>query len=93
MEPFYSDIWAVSFKKDSLRVIPREFFQETKESRNTYVLKLCNLPRETTAFDILDYIKSIQGKTCFISRTRTKYERVHYAFVAFENKQDMESLL
>jgi hypothetical protein len=93
LEEFHSEKWSVFFKKDSLRTTPGESFQEYKEARNTYVLKLCNLPKGTTAYDISDYISNVKGKTCFIPRTRAKYERVRYAFIAFETEQDARALL
>jgi len=86
-------VWSVSFKKNSLRVIPGETFQETKKERDAHILKLCNLLRGTTAFDISDYIKEVGGKTCFIPRSRNKYERVRYAFVAFETALEAAQLL
>jgi hypothetical protein len=93
LEEFHTDKWSVFFKKDSLRTTPGESFQDYKEARNTHVLKLCNLPKGTTAYDISDYIADVKGKTCFIPRTRAKYERVRYAFVAFESEQDALALL
>jgi len=93
LEEFHTDNWSVFLKKDSLRTTPGESFQEYNETRNTHVLKLCNLPRGTTAYDISDYIKDVGGKTCFIPRTRGKYERVRYAFVTFEKEQDVLALL
>ncbi len=93
LEPFHTTIWSVSLKKDSLRIIPGDAFQDIKEKRNNHVLKLCNLPRGTTAFDISDYIKEVGGKTCFIPRSRNKYERMRYAFIAFDTMQETEALL
>jgi hypothetical protein len=41
----------------------------------------------------LDYIESVGRKTYFISRTRNSYERVCYAFITFNNEQDVSYLL
>src|SRR6266487_4241562 len=50
------------FKKDSVRVYPAENFDTEITSRQLHTLKLCNLPRGTTAFDIQDYIKEVKEK-------------------------------
>ena len=43
-------------------------------------------------FDIQDYIRDIKKKTCFIFRSRGKYERVRYAFVAFESEEEKRAV-
>ena len=93
INPFHTDTWSVFLRKDSLRVIPGENYNEYFTSRKEHTLKLCNLPRGTTAYDISDYIKEVKGKTCFIPRSRGKYERVRYAFVSFETEQDLIDVL
>jgi hypothetical protein len=80
-------------KKDSLRTTPEERFKDTEESRNRHVLKLCNLPRGTTVFDLSDYIESVGGKTYFIPKTRDNYKRVRYAFIVFNSEQNLQKFL
>src|SRR3989440_1780690 len=89
----FSDKWSTTLKKDSVRVYPAENFDTKITSRQLHTLKLCNLPRGTTAFDIQDYIQKVKEKTCFIPRSRGKYERVRYAFVAFANEEDKRTVL
>jgi len=61
--------------------------------RDQFCTKLCNLPRNTTGFDIADYIIQVKRKTCFIPRTKIQYGKVQYAYVNFKNKEDMEAVL
>src|SRR5438270_8358941 len=89
LETFHTTQWSVIHKKDSLSTTPSENYTEYNTVRNQNTLKISNLLRGTTAFDISEYIADIKGKTCFILRTRGKYERTCYGFVSFENK-DME---
>jgi len=72
----FQNKWSTTLKKDSVRVYLAKDFDAETSRRQLYTLKLCNLPRGTTAFDIQDYIKDVKGKTCFIPCSRGKYERV-----------------
>ncbi|CAJ0914544.1 13206_t:CDS:2, partial [Entrophospora sp. SA101] len=56
--------------------------------KNEFTLKLSGLPYGTTYYDIIDIVKAVKGKSCFIPRTRTQYGRARYAFIAFENEKD-----
>src|SRR6185369_14982578 len=89
----FQNKWSTTLKKDSVRVYLAKDFDAETSRRQLYTLKLCNLPRGTTAFDIQDYIKDVRGKTCFIPRSRGKYERVRYAFVAFDSEEDKKAVL
>ena len=72
----FQNKWSTTLKKDSIRVYLAKNFDAETSRRQLYTLKLCNLPRGTTAFDIQDYIKDVKEKTCFIPCSRGKYERV-----------------
>src|SRR3989440_5219003 len=88
----FQNKWSTTLKKDSVRVFPAKNFDAEVSLRQLHTLKLCNLPRGTTAFDIQGYIKDIKGKTCFIPRSRGKYERVRYAFVAFKSEEEKKAV-
>src|SRR6266487_6353933 len=85
--------WSDIIRKDSVRIYPAEDYEHTKQTRDQFCAKLCNLPRNTTGFDIADYITQVKGKTCFIPRTKVQYGRVRYAYVNFETKEDLEAVL
>src|SRR4051794_37242111 len=93
INPFHTDIWSVFLRKNSLKVIPRENYNEYLNTRKKHTFKLCNLPQSTTAYDISDYIKEVKSKTCFIPQSRGKYKRVRYAFISFKTEQDLVDIL
>jgi hypothetical protein len=89
----FKDKWSDIIRKDSVRIYLAEDYENNKETRNEFCAKLCNLPKHTTGFDIVNYIEEIGGKTCFIPRTKVQYDRVRYAYVNFESKEQLETVL
>jgi len=80
-------------KKDSVRIYLADDFEKNKSIRTEFCAKLCNLPRNTTGFDIADFIEQQNGKTCFIPRHPEIYNRLRYAYVNFENADDLTKVL
>ncbi|CAJ0649244.1 7674_t:CDS:2 [Entrophospora sp. SA101] len=74
--------------KENLRITHMNSSNETLNERKEFTLKLSGLPYGTTYYDIIDIVKAVKGKSCFIPRTRTQYGRARYAFIAFENEKD-----
>ncbi|CAJ0839299.1 8940_t:CDS:2, partial [Entrophospora sp. SA101] len=72
----------------NLRITHMNSSNETLNERKEFTLKLSGLPYGTTYYDIIDIVKAVKGKSCFIPRTRTQYGRARYAFIAFENEKD-----
>ena len=69
----FQNKWSITLKKDSVRVFPAKNFDAEVSFRQLHTLKLCNLPRGTTAFDIQNYIKDnrifwteAKTKTCHV---------------------------
>ncbi len=93
VKTYFQDKWSDIIRKDSVRIYLAEDYESNKETRDLLCAKLCNLPRNTTSFDIADYINQVKGKTCFIPRTKVQYGRVRYAYVNFETKEDLEAVL
>jgi len=89
----FNDKWSDIVKKDSVRIYTAENFEENKNIRTEFCAKLCNLPRNTTGFDIDDFIKQQGGKTCFIPRHPESYNRLRYAYVCFEKQEDLDRVL
>ncbi|CAJ0629165.1 16195_t:CDS:2 [Entrophospora sp. SA101] len=73
---------------ENLRITHMNSSNETLNERKEFTLKLSGLPYGTTYYDIIDIVKAVKGKSCFIPRTRTQYGRARYAFIAFENEKD-----
>ena len=63
------------------------------EERNKNTLKLTDLPFGTTAYDLRQLLDKVNGKTCFIPRTRNQYGRARYAFITFEDEHTALRLL
>ena len=89
----FNNKWSDIVKKDSVRIYTAENFEENKNTRTEFCAKLCNLPRNTTGFDIDDFIKQQGGKTCFIPRHPESYNRLRYAYVCFEKQEDLDKVL
>ena len=85
--------WSDIVRKDSVRIYPAQEFLTHRAERTKFCAKLCNLPKNTTGYDIENFIQEQKGKTCFIPRNKTQYNRVRYAYVNFENQQDMDDAL
>src|SRR5205085_12593373 len=83
-----SNKWSIDYMKENLRISPMSTSYEETNKRKDFTLKLSGLPYGTTYFDIIDIVKAVKGKSCFIPRTRKQYERARYAFIAFENEED-----
>ena len=88
-----NNIWSIMIKKDSCRIIPRNKYQENKETRSKFCAKLTNLPTGCTAFELEPILQEINAKSCFIPRTRNKYNRMGIAFVAFESHTNKEEAI
>jgi RNA recognition motif. (a.k.a. RRM, RBD, or RNP domain) len=88
-----SDLWSIWIKKDSCRVIPRKAYQETNNIRAQFTVKLTNLLPGCTAFELEQILNETGAKTCFIPRTRTKYNRMGIAFISFASNVDGENAI
>ncbi|RIA91041.1 hypothetical protein C1645_737434 [Glomus cerebriforme] len=64
---FKSTSWSNTLGQNIVRVLPLSLSQEEHEKRQLYCFKLADLPLNTQVLDIIKYIVSIGGKTCFIS--------------------------
>ncbi len=85
--------WSDVIKKDCVRIYPASNYDNVKNARTKYCAKLCNLPRNTTGFDIESFITQQGGKTCFIPRHPESYDRLRYAYINFETKEDLDLVL
>jgi hypothetical protein len=81
--------WSIPFGKESLRILPVVGEKEELKRRSEYILKLTGLPAGTTAYDLEEIGREIRGKTMYIPRT-TNYFRERFAFIAFENEEQMQ---
>ncbi|CAH1770132.1 8589_t:CDS:1, partial [Entrophospora sp. SA101] len=85
------DKWSIMYLKDSCRIAPLDVTKEEIDERNSRTLKLTNLPYGTTAYDLHDIMLAVKAKTCFITRTRQQYTRKRFAYITFENDEDMKN--
>ncbi|RIA89820.1 hypothetical protein C1645_824211 [Glomus cerebriforme] len=84
---FYTSSWSDTLGHDIVRVLPLALPQEEREKRQLYCFKLASLPPNTQSVDIVKYITSIGGKTCFIPRNPSNYKPLNYAYVNFESEE------
>ena len=88
-----NETWSINIRKDNCRVIPQKTYKETANSQDKYCAKLTNLPPGCSAFELEGMLKEINAKSCFIPRTRVKYNRMGIAFIAFESKTEQEKAM
>ena len=86
----FIDNWLDFIEKDGVRIYLADNYENNMNQRSQFCSKLCNLPKNTTAYDLEGYIRLVNGKTCFIPRARKIYNRLRYAYVNFESQEDLE---
>src|SRR5205823_14849432 len=79
--------------KDGVRIYLADNYENNMNQRSQFCGKLCNLPKNTTAYDLKGYIIPVNGKTCFIPRARKTYNKLRYAYVNFKSQEDLEKVL
>ena len=72
------------------RSVPAYFTHDEIDERNSRTAKLTGLPFGTTPIDLKEILKRFNAKTCFIPRTRSRYHRCRFAYISFENDDDLE---
>lgn len=87
------DLWSIQYKKDLCRIAPASFSKDDIDERNQYTAKLTNLPYGTTPIDLKDILQQVKAKTCFIPRTRSRYNRRRFAYVSFASEEDFQKAL
>jgi len=85
----FNNQWSLVYLKDLCRIEPANITKEERERRMMHTLKLSNLPFAITAYDLKEVIEQTRAKTCVLPRTRGNYTRQRYAYVNFENNEDM----
>jgi len=93
VEDNFINNWSDFIGKDGVRIYLADNYENNMNQRSQFCGKLCNLPKNTTAYDLEGYIRSVNGKTCFIPRARKTYNRLRYAYVNFESQEDLEKVL
>ena len=82
-------LWSIQYKKDLCRIVPAYFSRDDIEERNSRTAKLTGLPFGTTPIDLKEILEKFKAKTCFIPRTRSRYHRCRFAYISFENDDDL----
>jgi hypothetical protein len=86
---FTSQAWSTFIYQDAVRVLPLSLTKEERELRQQFCFKLAGIPRNTSARDLLNYLKSINAKTCFIPRNANNYNKLNYAYINFTSDEDL----
>ena len=66
VEDNFINNWSDFIEKDGVRIFLANDYESNINLRGQFCGKLCNLPKNTTAYDLKGYIRSVNGKTCFI---------------------------
>jgi len=87
--------WSLIYGKNAFRCYPSNLTKEQFEHRRKFGLKLTNLPKGTSAFELLDIVKEAKGLTCFIPRRQDEhtYQKERFAYVQFKSETDMNAAL
>lgn len=87
------DCWSIQYKKDLCRVAPAFFTREDIDYRNQFTVKLTNIPYGTTPIDLKEILQKVNAKTCFMPRTRSRYNRKRFAYVSFASDEDLQKVM
>ena len=90
IQPFMEEHWCTFISKDCVRVLPLKLTAEQRLNRQEFCHKLAGIPRNCKAGHLVDFLKSINAKSCFIPRNLNTYRQQNFAFVNFLNKEDFD---
>jgi hypothetical protein len=83
-----SDVWTSFVLKNAVRVLPLTLSKDERLRRQQYCHKLAGIPRNCLAGDLVEFLKNINAKSCFIPRNFQTYRQQNFAFVNFANQED-----
>ena len=86
---FLKDTWTVFIMKYAVRVLPLTLSEEQRITRKDYCIKLAGFSPGTTARDLHPVLKEVNAKTCFIPRNPNSYRGLNYAYINFENDEQL----
>ena len=89
IELFYQ-VWSRFVQNDSVRINPCNMSPEEVKHRNTYRIKLTNLPFGTTARDLHDIILATKAKASYIPRSNN-YKPRPFVILHFEYQENTTS--
>src|SRR5579859_2407818 len=87
-----ANLWYILIGKNLVKLSPLIITKEEIIGRNTFAVKLANLPFGITAYDLLEIVNRTKAKGCFIPRTNGRYDRLRFAIFNFEIKEDMHNI-
>ncbi|KAG9305916.1 hypothetical protein G9A89_016569 [Geosiphon pyriformis] len=85
--------WSILIGKDAVRVARSDLDKITWDIRDYYRALLYTLPVRTNAYDIWDFIGSVDGKTCVIDYHPVTYARARCAVVCFESVESLDAVM
>ena len=90
IKDFMDTSWCAFIAKNCVRVLPLSLTAEQRLIRQQFCLKLAGIPRNCQAGHLVDFLKSINAKSCFIPRNFQTYRQQNFAFVNFINQEDLD---
>uniref|UniRef100_U9UGP9 CCHC-type domain-containing protein n=1 Tax=Rhizophagus irregularis (strain DAOM 181602 / DAOM 197198 / MUCL 43194) TaxID=747089 RepID=U9UGP9_RHIID len=86
---FTENAWSHFIYEDAVRVLPLTLPKNEQENRQLHCFKLIGLSRNTNARDLMEYLKSINARSCFLPRNAKNYRTFNYAYVNFLTEEDI----
>lgn len=86
---FYAGKWSTFIGKHNVGATPVNISQEQRDLRREFGVKLSGFKPGTTGFDILPLLQNFNIKYCFFPRNAYNNSPRNYAFVYFQNDEDM----
>ena len=66
-----------------------EYYEKRTQTLYDAYIKLSNLPFTITVYNLKEVIEQTRAKICVLPRIKGNYTRQRYAYVNFENDEDM----
>ncbi len=78
-------VWSLTIINFSVHMHSLNLSVDEMEERNAYILKLSDLPRDTTQLDLDFIIQDINAKSCYIPRLAKSYAPLLFALLQFDS--------
>jgi len=88
---FWNNKWCYNFGKLSFQCEQPGLSGAEKQLRRKFTIKLANLPKGCSIFELSDVLKQVNAMTCFIPKKNDQsYSRERVAYITFKSQEDLE---
>ena len=82
--------WSIPLGSTMARIAPLEHAELTLKDRNTYTTRLYGLPKNTNTIILMQSLKHLNPKTCFIPRCSISGKERNFAIISFQTKKELD---